>query len=165
MPKWGKILLLIIVCTLIASCASVNSFFTENWGKMRPDGAAKESFETYQVRPDYNYYISGSDVYPFAILGLHKTCMLESDLWKKISPTPEKMKELVLDMQSKALDMGQKQFGFAVFDNKEKQIGIWYSILSATAPVEMKGEGKVTIYTPDPDTYDKDELKMGTKKH
>jgi hypothetical protein len=53
------------------------------------------------------------------------------------------------------LKLGQDQFDFAVLDNQWKQIGIWYSLLTATAPVRMKEGKEVIIYTPDIDTYEK----------
>ncbi len=34
-------------------------------------------------------------------------------------------RELVLQMQVRARQIGQFQYGFAIFDDKGKQIGIW----------------------------------------
>jgi hypothetical protein len=62
---------------------------------------------------------------------------------------------IVTDMKSKATDYGWSQYGFAVLDNRGRQIGVWYSILTATAPVRMLEDKKVIIYTPDVDTYGK----------
>ena len=155
MNKYGKILFCVIVCAVLISCAAGTVGITKNWGKIVPDSEVTNSFETYQVSPNFNYYISGSDVYPNAILGLNKAYTLESDLWKKIEMTPAKLQELVTDMRSKAMGLGQGQFGFAVLDNQGKQIGVWYSLLTATAPVHMKEDKKVIIYTPDQNTYEK----------
>lgn len=155
MQKYGKIIVWIIACAVFISCAAANEALTKNWGKIVPDNEVKNIFETYQVGSDFNYYISGSDVYPHAILGLNKAYILDSTLWKKIELTEAMLQVLVTDMKSKALDSGISQFGFAVLDNRGKQIGVWYSILSATAPVHMKEDNKVIIYTPDPDTYEK----------
>ncbi len=151
MHKYGKILIWIITCAALISCAAGNAAFTKNWGKIVPDNEVKNMFETYQVSPDFNYYISGSDVYPNAILGLNKAYILDSTLWKKIEMTETLLQVTVTDMKSKFMTSGQNQFGFVVLDNRGKQIGIWYSILSATAPVHMKENNKVIVYTPDPD--------------
>jgi hypothetical protein len=40
-----------------------------------------------------------------------------------------------------------------MFDDNGNKIGIWYSILSAKATLQMKDERTVIIYTPDIDTY------------
>ncbi|MEN6375939.1 MAG: hypothetical protein ABFD75_14320 [Smithella sp.] len=155
MNKYGKILLCIILCAALAACAAGKTVFTKNWGKIVPDSEVTKSFETYQVSPDINYYISGSDVYPNAILGLNKAYTLDSALWKKVELTPAKLQVMVVDMKSKARDIGQNQFGFVVLDNRGKKIGVWYSLLTVTAPVRMKDDNKVIIYTPDQDTYEK----------
>ena len=155
MNKYAKTIIGIITCAALISCAAGNAAFTKNWGKIVPDNEVKIIFETYQVRSDLNYYISGSDVYPNAILGLNKTYTLDSTLWKRIEMTEALLKVIVTDMKSKVMTSGQNQFGFVVLDNQGKQIGIWYSILSATAPVRMKEDNKVIIYTPDHDTYKK----------
>jgi hypothetical protein len=80
---------------------------------------------------------------------------LESDLWKKVEMTPPIFRELVMDMQTRALNLGQSQHGFAMFDDKGNGIGIWYSILSARTMLKMKDSRTVIIYTPDIDTYEK----------
>ncbi len=155
MNKYGKIILCIIACAAFISCAAGNAALTKNWGKIVPDNEVTRIFETYQVSADYNYYISGSDVYPNALLGLNKAYTLDSTLWKKVELTEALLQVIVTDMKSKARDIGANQFGFAVLDNQGKQIGIWYSVLFATAPVHMKEDKKVIIYTPDLDTYEK----------
>jgi hypothetical protein len=113
------------------------------------------AFEKYHVNPNYNYYISGSDVYPDAIIGLDNALTLEPDLWKPVEMTPKKLCELVQDMQFKVKDLSLNLvlYGFAMFDDKGKQIGVWYSILEAKTSLSMKDDHTVIIITPDIDTY------------
>jgi hypothetical protein len=140
------------ILLLIASVGCAGSI-TQHYGRVVPDGNATQVFEKYQIDPDYNYYISGSDVYPNAFIGLDKAYILESTLWKKVEMTPKKFRELVQDMQSKASSINQSQHGFAMFDNKGKKIGLWYSLLSVQTTLKMKDERTVIIFTPDIDTY------------
>lgn len=155
MNKYWKILFCILFCAALASCVAVNSYLAKKWGRIVPDKEATAAFETYQISADFNYYISGSDVYPTAILGLNKAYALDSTLWKKVDLSPAKLREMVTDMKVKARDIGQNQFGFAVLDNQGRKIGVWYSLLTATAPVRIKDDNTVIIYTPDQDTYEK----------
>jgi hypothetical protein len=90
-------------------------------------------------------------------MGLNKKYTLDSAFWKKIDPSPLRFRELVLQMQVRARQIGQNQYGFAIFDDQGHQIGIWYSILLARTPVLMKDDQHVEIYTPDIDTYIKHE--------
>jgi len=142
----------IAVLLLCMGCAGT---FFKNYGGLTPDTYATKAFETYQINPNYNYYISGSVVYPNALMGLEKTCTLDSDLWKKIEPTPQEFRELVQNMQTKALSFRQYQHGFAILDESGKRIGIWYSLLSVRTIVRNKEGGKVSIFTPDLDTYNR----------
>ena len=89
--------------------------------------------ETYQVNPNYNYYFSGSDIRPNAIIGVDKGLTVEPALWEKVEVTPKKFRELVMGMSS-GLDsmLGESFSGFALFDDKGKQIGVWYSLPDAS---------------------------------
>lgn len=140
-------ILALLLCT---GCAGA---FFKNYGGITPDSEATKAFETYQISSDYNYYTSGSDVYPNALMGLNKAYTLDSDLWKKIEPTPQEFREVVQNMQSKALLLSQNQHGFAILDDNGKRIGVWYSLLSVRTVVQKKEGGKVVIHTPDLDTY------------
>lgn len=142
----------IMIVLMLEGCA--NSFL-KNYGKITPDINAAKAFETYQINPNYNYYISGSDIYPHVIIGLDKAYKLEPNLWKHVDMTPQKLRELVLDMQDKvrSLNFRLSLHGFALVDDRGKRIGIWYSILSATTSLKMKDDQTVIIITPDIDTY------------
>jgi hypothetical protein len=155
MKKHWKInLYLMCILTVLPSVGHASTLFKNN-GKIIPDGKVTSAFETYQINPNYNYYISGSDTYPHAILGLDKVYNLEPDLWKRVDMTPQKLRELVTDMQSKvrSVNIRLSLHGFALFDNKGKQIGTWYSIVTATTSLRMKDDRTVVVITPDIDTY------------
>ena len=155
MQKHWKINLYLMCILIVLPSVGYASTLFKNYGKITPDSNAGKAFETYQINPNYNYYTSGSDTYPHAILGLDKAYNLEPDLWKHVDMTPQKLRELVLDMQSKirSVNIRLALHGFALFDDKGKQIGIWYSIPAATTSLKMKDDRTVIIITPDIDTY------------
>ena len=163
MRKLFLSLFFIVAILLMFSCLGCTGLFTGRYGDIVPDTNAAKAFESFQVSTDLNYYISGSDEFPSALMGLNKKYTLDSTLWKKIDPSPKSFRELVLQMQVRARQIGQFQYGFAIFDDKGKQIGIWYSILLARTPVLMKDDQHVEIYTPDNDTYVKHEPTGGVK--
>jgi len=148
----------IMAILLMFSWLGCAGLFTGKYGTIVPDTNAAKAFESFQVSADINYYISGSADYPNALMGLNKKYTLDSTLWKKIHPSPESFRELVLQMQVRARQIGQSQYSFAIFDDKGNQIGIWYSILLARTTVLMKDNQHVEIYTPDSDTYIKYEV-------
>ena len=67
--------------------------------------------------------------------------------------TPEKMKEIVEGMNTKALTHREYQKGFELLDNNGRPIGVWYSLMRARTFVRMQEDGTVRIDTPDL-TYD-----------
>jgi len=146
-------------------CMGCAGTFFKNYGGITPDADATKAFETYRIDPNYNYYTSGSFVYPNALMGLDKTYALDSDLWKKIEPTPQEFREIIQNMQKKALSLGQSQHGFAILDDNGKRIGVWYSLLSVRTVIQRKEGGKVVIHTPDLDTYNKYEDKDSGGSH
>ena len=155
MRKSFSVILRMAGIAVLLLCMGCAGTFFKNYGGITPDAEATKAFESYRINPNYNYYISGSAVYPNALMGLEKTYTLDSDLWKKIEPTPQEFREIVQDMQTKALSLRQYQHGFAILDDSGRRIGGWYSLLSVRTVVQNKGGGKVSIFTPDLDTYNR----------
>ena len=144
------IVLVIIVVVLIATAILRTG---ARYGKIRPSGKVSDAFNRFEVDPDLNYYISGSDVHPNAVIGINKTWTLESDLWKKKELNSQSMKELIQNMQTKSAERILTLHGFDIFDDHGMKIGDWFSIMGVTTTVEITGEKRVTINTPPIDTY------------
>jgi hypothetical protein len=143
--------LLFLVLLSITACTWLSN---KNYGKFVPDADVTAAFNKSEINPDLNYYITGSDTYPRSILGLNKAYILDSNLWKEVELKPEELKEITARMQQRAIDCcGQGQFGFAVLDDKGKQIGIWYSILVPGISIKVLDDRKVIIYPPNDINY------------
>jgi len=156
---FSGILGFVCILLLVTSC-SMHGGFSGRYGGIAPNREATKSFESYSVSSDLNYYISGPDLYPNAIIGIDRRHVLVSDLWKKREFTPDELKILVRNMQSKAWEYGSMMHGFNVLDDRGNDIGDMYSILSVIITVKMVDENKVIIYTPPLDTYEKFKIKM-----
>jgi hypothetical protein len=124
-----------------------------HYGKIRPSRDVTTAYECFSVAPNLNYYISGSDTYPNAIIGIDKTWTLETDLWKKKDLNSQSMKELVQNMRTKALEQNIMLHGFDIFDNRGRKLGDWFSIMGLNMTVEITGERRAIAYTPPIDTY------------
>jgi len=134
------------------SCAAGASF--KNLGKIKPSEEATRIFENHKVLSNYRYYLSGSDLFPDAVIGLDKAYVLDSDLWKEIELTPAKLKDIVESLHIKSRERLEMLHGFDILDDKGNKIGIWYSILRAATSVRMEGGNKVLIYTPPLDIWE-----------
>lgn len=144
---------LIIIMTIgAAGCANMQGF-----GKFVPDSKAKAAFETFQINPAYRYYITGSDLFPVAILALNQSYTMGNDLWKELQLTPDSMNEMVTFMQFKLMERcHQSQSGFLVIDHQGRQIGILYSYIGVGIAFKVDDNGVVKMYGP----RDDDQLKQ-----
>jgi hypothetical protein len=151
----------VLFCLLLALCLSTlacNGHLMKNYGRIDPNTEATQAFEKFQVNPEFRYYISGSDYYPNALMGLNRAYPLDPrTLWKEVQLTPETMKEIVEHMRSKAFEAHQFPHGFVMTDDKGRPVGVWYSILSARTFLRMEENGTVRIDTPPLDTYEQHE--------
>lgn len=151
--RLGLVILVMVVLLSASGCAVINN----NFGKFVPDDKAKITFETFQINPELRYYITGSDLYPVAILALDKSYTMGNDLWKELTLTPESLKSIINHMQHKLMERcHQHEFGFIVYDHNGKQIGMMYSYLGVGIALLMDSENMVKMYGP----RDDDQLKM-----
>ena len=151
--KSFSLYVLLVLCLGFLSCSG--SLF-RNYGRILPSGEATRDLESGVFRPEFRYYISGSDLYPNALIGLHRDYRLDPEtLWKEVQMTPEKMKEIVEHMNTKASYYLEFQKGFELLDNNGRPIGVWYSLPKARTSLRIQEDGTVRIDTPDLDTYDK----------
>jgi hypothetical protein len=148
----------VLFCLLLAVCLSAlacTALF-RNYGRFNPSDEVTQTFTTYQVNKDFRYYVSGSDLYPNALMGLHRTYRLDPEtLWKEVQMTPEKMKEIVEHMNTKASQHIEFQRGFELLDNNGRPIGVWYSLARARTSLHIQENGTVRIDTPDLEMYEK----------
>ncbi len=130
----------IFVFMMVISCAGAN------YGGLRLSNEVNKMFESYQVPDNHNYYYSGSDARPDAILGVHKDYTLRSKLWKPVELTPDQLK-LWVNMMTDHRGTDIRIYGSRVISHDGKDIGIWYSPWNQTT-VRMEDDRHVVINTP-----------------
>ena len=123
------------------------------YGKLRPSSEATVAYESFRVDSGRNYYSSGPDPYPNAIMGMNKSRAVVSDLWKKQDLTAEGMKRLVENMRARAMEQGASLHGFDILDEKGVKIGDWFSIPGLNIMIRTEGENRVVVSTPPLDIY------------
>jgi hypothetical protein len=147
---------LLLLCLGVPSCSG--SLF-RNYGQILPGGEVTRDLESGVFHPELRYYTSGSDLYPNALIGLHRDYRLNpGTLWKEVAMTPEKLREIVGFMKAKASERTQPPeipHEFELLDTGGKRIGFWYSILKARTYLRFEADGTVMIQTPELETYEK----------
>lgn len=123
------------------------------YGRIRPNRRVAEAYERFEVDSNLVYYISGSEMYPSAIIGIEKSWTLDSDLWKQKDLSPREMKELVQNMMNKAAFRPMSLHGFDILDHHGEKIGNCFSLLDVVTTIEITGEKRVAVYTPPINIY------------
>lgn len=146
-------ILIAVGIVAIAAIALIRWRAGTRYGAIKPSKNVTTAYECFSIEPELNYYISGSESCPNAVIGIDATWILKSDLWKKKDLGPQEMKELVQNMRSKALELNITLHGFVICDNRGRKIGNWFSVMGLTMVVEVTGEKIVIIHPPPVDTY------------
>jgi hypothetical protein len=63
-------------CLVLTACSGQ---IFRNYGRIEPNGKVTDGFERYEINPEFHYYISGSDLFPNALMGLHKGYHLDPE--------------------------------------------------------------------------------------
>ena len=141
-----KIGVLCFIFWATAGCSAMKA----TYGSIVPDAAAEKNFEAFVIDPGMNYYWSGPDYYPNALMGLKKEYVLDNDLWKTMEPNSVIFKKTIQNMQNRAWLFGSLQRGFVIRDPQGKPIGVWYSVITVnTMNVRMGKDNRVVIDTPE----------------
>ncbi len=119
-----------------------------NYGKISKDAEINESFLRGEILPDYDYYYTGPEGVPSAILRIRKDYGLAGDLWRPFDPSEATLRRWVenLDFQYKNR-VRYYPYGYRVVYCDGDVIGGWYSIWDWTAVECLEGK-KVNVYPP-----------------
>lgn len=143
--------LIIILVLCIGFIVFFMSRSGENYGMLKPSESARASFESYSPAPDLDYYYSGPESHPLAIIGVDKKFRFDSvKHWMKIGPGQDSLKHLMQGMQSRAQQMNQNLRGFEMVDQRGERIGEWYSAVGVPALIKRTGIDSVEVWPPAP---------------
>lgn len=142
-------ILFVITLAVIVLIILIKRFSRGRYGSLRPSLETTDAYLSFQVDPGMRYYLSGSDLYPNAIIGIRKAWTLESDLWKPVDLDPKMLKELIFNIKSKWMGAGVMPGGYEIFDDREEKIGGWFSLPGQNITVWIRGENRVELSTPE----------------
>ena len=135
----------ILMIGLLAGCAA-NQQARENYGTLKLSSEVDQSFQKYQVLPQYKYYFSGSETKPQAIIGINRNYALDTRLWQEVPDlSSEQLKKWVDQMLG--FRPAMRTFGAYILGPGGEQVGIWYSPYNDTT-VAMQGDNRVEVVPP-----------------
>jgi len=145
--KWTVIQMAawILMIGLFAGCAS-NPEAPGNSGILQLSTEVSQTFESFQVLPQYKYYFTGSETKPLAIMGIDRNYTLVSQIWKEAGDlTPEQLKKWVNQILEFRPPM--RTYGAHILGTNGEKVGIWYSPYN-DSPVTMLADNQVEVVPP-----------------
>ena len=142
-------ILFVILLAAVALFVLIRRFSRGRYGSLRPSIETTNAYLSFQVNPGIKYYLSGSGVYPNAIIGIERAWIPESDLWKPLEMDSKALKELIENMKAVGLGSGVIPYGYEIFDDREGKIGDWFSLPGQRIKVWIKGENRFELSIPE----------------
>jgi hypothetical protein len=138
---------LILLALMLTGCGGT-------YGKFVYDEAVDQVFEDLKVLPEHDYYFSGPDSNPRAIIAIDKRYTLVSSLWKPVEMTEAQLKSWVKNPARRG-HFYPYTFGRYLLDDGGERVGLWYSLRDRHAFATMKilDDKRIQVTTPADDGY------------
>jgi hypothetical protein len=105
------------ILTFLAGCA-------KNYGRFVLDAEVSRDFRNGTIQTPYQYYYSGRDTMPYAIIGIDADYTVPSRYWIRFKPAPGQLKRMSENIYGKDQ---YNPYGAEILDHEGNVIGVWYS--------------------------------------
>jgi hypothetical protein len=146
-----KTVIIVVVALFIGFIVLFISRSGENYGMLNPSADVTAAFESHRPVPDLDYWFSGPESHPVAVIGVGKRFRFDSaEHWMRVKPGEESLERLIAGMQSKAMQRNLNLQGFEMVYQRGERIGEWYSVAGIQAVIKRTGIDSVEIWPPSP---------------
>lgn len=133
--------LILATTTLIfAGCSAPVS------GRLQSSPEATEMFKSNQILPKHQYYVSGFQRIPYAIIAVDNNYQLRTGHWKPIDLDSTSLNQLIYRMEH-VYSLNPR--GAWILDQEGNRLGAWYSSQYQTNVVRKK-DNRIVVVSPDP---------------
>jgi len=117
---------LVVVAVALGTACSLSSI-----GGIRKSQEVTQQFEALEANPNYRYWYLNQENNPFGVAGLDREYRLsDGPMWQPVAADSPSFRKVVGLVQSFPLPNSYTS-GFAITDPQGRQIGVWYSSLTA----------------------------------
>jgi len=134
----GLFLLPLIV--FVVGCGSAT------YGRLESSPEITKVFKDGQILSSYQYYISGFQRIPYAIIAVDSNFQLRSRGWQALDMDAAALNQIVFRMDAV---YSLKPRGAWIVDNEGNRLGVWYSSQYHTT-VERKQNNQILVASPEP---------------
>ncbi len=133
-------LILALMTLFFAGCASPIS------GRLQSSPEVTEVFKSSRILPNHQYYVSGFQRIPYAIIAVDINYQLRSRRWKPIDMDSTSLNQLIYRMEH-VYSLSPR--GAWILDHGGNRLGIWYSSQYQTT-VKREKDNRIVVVNPDP---------------
>lgn len=147
LSKYSKLILIkSILAILLVVSLVILSACSGTYGRVVVNTDVKDLFERSEVIPNYRYFYIESETWPRVVIGIHENFTLESEFWRPIDLTPERL-ERWLDFDPHQNKQFRTNNGSDILDDNGNKIGIWYSLRDShdSGAIRMLDSNRVEI--------------------
>ena len=145
-PTNPSVLVLVMILITLTGCAAAGGIKSSGVVHSRE---ATEIWHSYEVLPNYNYYISGAESRPWYIIGIDDKYSLTSKNWKPVDLTPE-MLDKWINYYRPRVGYDPKVYGSFIIKPDGERVGLWYSMRTwrVTGTAKFGEDNQVALTRP-----------------
>ncbi|WP_419660751.1 uncharacterized protein Dvar_11560 [Desulfosarcina variabilis str. Montpellier] len=122
-----------VLITILVSAAC-----TTNYGRLSVASEVARDFQTGVIQPDFQYYYSGRENIPYAIIGIDRKYSVPSRYWIPIQPDADQLRKMSGNIFQK---VRVDPYGAVIMGPDGKKIGVWYSnVYNYTVRVDQQAQ-------------------------
>ena len=133
-------LILATIAYIFAGCAAPIS------GRLQSSPEATEMFKNSLILPNHQYYVSGFQRIPYAIIAVDNNYQLRTSRWKPIDMDSTSLNQLIYRM-GHVYSLNPR--GAWILDQEGNRLGAWYSSQYQTK-VKREKDNRIVVLNPDP---------------
>ena len=97
---------------------------TKNYGRFAKNSEVDIAFRQGDLKSDYQYFYSGRDTMPYAIIGIDRGYTVPSRNWIHFEPESEQLRKMAENIYCK---IHYDPAGYNIQDRDGNIIGVWFS--------------------------------------
>ncbi|BBO69087.1 hypothetical protein DSCA_30170 [Desulfosarcina alkanivorans] len=123
-----------------------------HYGHFSLDARVRQAFQAGSVQPEFQYYYTGRETMPYAIIGIDRGYTVPSRYWIPFSPRPDQLKAMSANIYREIRDL---PYGAYILDPAGQTIGIWYSNVFNRNVTVDQARRKVQVLYKNPENKDR----------
>jgi hypothetical protein len=131
---------ILLTTVFFVGCGSVT------YGRLENDPEITQVFKNSQILSNYQYYISGFQRVPYAIIAIDGNYHLRSGNWQALDMDSSTLNQIVFRMDQ-VYSLTPR--GAWIVDDKGHRLGVWYSSQYQTT-VQREKDNQIVVVSPEP---------------